>query len=645
MRLPFKKTNALLFVLSVSFIIQTSCLDEIVPGNYYTFTGETVGEFLENRESDFSSFVYILKRANVWAELKTYGSYTCIAPTNEAFQIYLDEKGYATIDSLTDKQCDTIANTHLLDQIYYTTDMVEGSFPSTNRLDRYLTFSCDSDTLDNNRIIYYINKTARMIERDDSVQNGVVQVVNRVVQPSSSFLPDLIKMDTTVSLFYSALILTNMCDSLIAFKDENYIAPGGDSCTIGVRYHTGNEWEYAIFPENRYFKFSAFIEPNRVYREAGIYDLDDLIAYAKKVYDISYPEDAGLYDDDFTHRKNPLNRFVSYHLLEYYGGYSDWNVTNSDILASNFKRTEWDVEDFFETMMPRSLMRICTPSVASPKGIYINRKGTPKNLIYPGIRIWAPSESSIEQNALNGIYHYIDDILTYDYNTRYNVLNTRIRYDCTTMSPDFVNSGGRNRPGVTECTGMKQGFTKNWEFSRETLLSIRNRHFWFWSYEGDEVILQGIYDATVKLPPVPFDGTYEIRIGYPVMNSRGVIQAYFNGMPCDIPTDLRTGGRDPKVGWVSDDGLTQEEIRSADKAMRNRGYMKGTAFYGANGAWFRDQSSMLRRILTTQYMESNGEYYLRVRQLLDNNMAEMVYDYLELVPKNIYASDYGEDIW
>ena len=44
-------------------------------------------------------------------------------------------------------------------------------------------------------------------------------------------------------------------------------------------------------------------------------------------------------------------------------------------------------------------------------------------------------------------------------------------------------------------------------------------------------------------------------------------------------------------------------------------------------------------------MSAEGDYYLRVRQLLDNNMAEMVYDYLELVPKDIYASDEGEDKW
>lgn len=258
----------------------------------------------------------------------------------------------------------------------------------------------------------------------------------------------------------------------------------------------------------------------------------------------------------------------------------------------------------------------------------------------------------IQQDALNGMYYYIDDLLEYSYDTRYETFKTRIRYDCTTLSPDFVNSGGRNRPGTTSCTGMLNGYTKNWKFSPETLLSIRNRHQWFYSYEGDEVILQGIYDATVKLPPVPYDGTYEIRIGYPVMESRGVIQAYFgndpnNLEPTDIPTDLRVSGPDPKIGWKSDSELgDQLNIRMHDKAMRNRGYMKAPASYRPSGGdVFRDINSMLRRILTTQYLSAEGTYYLRVRQLLDNNMAEMVYDYLEIVPKDVYGSDTGEDKW
>ena len=647
-RSPIRK----LVLSSALAMALTSCFMEQSPETYYTFLDDNIASYLEKRSDDFSIFIDILKKANVWGELKTYGTYTCFAPTNEAFLTYFAEKDIPSVESLDFKECDTIARTHLLDESYYTTDLLEGAFPSPNRLDRYLSFSCDSDTV-TGRLYYLVNKTSRMLERDDTVQNGVIQIVDKVVVPSTLMLPELIEQDTALTMFYWALVTTRMCDSLEDYQDLTYPTPSYDSITTGVRYHTGDEWEYAIFPEHRYFKHTIFAEPNSVFRAHGIYTTDDLVKHAKEVYDKSYPADAGKYDDDPTDRRNPLNRFVSYHLLEFYEPYDQWNVTNEDLVNTNFIRSEWDLEDFFETMLPHSFIRVCTPEHANPNGIYINRKGTPKKNIVRGVRMYAPSEmAGIVQDALNGMYYYIDDLLEYSFETRNEALCTRIRYDCTTLSPDFVNSGGRNRPGVTECTGMLNGYTKNWKFSPETLMSIRNRHQWFWSYEGDEVILQGIYDATLKLPPVPYDGTYEIRIGYPVMASRGVIQAYFgsdpdNMMPTDIPTDLRVSGPDPSIGWKSDGELGDElNIRMYDKAMRNRGYMKAPASYRPSGGdVFRDLSSMLRRILTTQYMSAEGDYYLRVRQVLDNNMAEMVYDYLELVPKDIYASDEGEDKW
>ena len=48
--------------------------------------------------------------------------------------------------------------------------------------------------------------------------------------------------------------------------------------------------------------------------------------------------------------------------------------------------------------MPHSFVRICTPERATPNGIYINRKGTPKNspktgTVERGVRILAPSET------------------------------------------------------------------------------------------------------------------------------------------------------------------------------------------------------------------------------------------------------------
>ena len=51
----------------------------------------------------------------------------------------------------------------------------------------------------------------------------------------------------------------------------------------------------------------------------------------------------------------------------------------------------------------------------------------------------------------------------------------------------------------------------------------------------------------------------------------------------------------------------------------------------------RDVSTMARRILMTEYMRANNDYYLRIKQVLqDDESAQFLFDYLELVPKVVY---------
>jgi hypothetical protein len=227
-----------------------------------------------------------------------------------------------------------------------------------------------------------------------------------------------------------------------------------------------------------------------------------------------------------------------------------------------------------------------------------------------------------------------------------------MRIDATTLAPEFMNSGARGKTGTgtgqnDPCTGFKPGTLQGWTYTNATLVSCRCRNYYFWSYQGDEVILLGQYDFTCKLPPVP-EGTYEIRLGYcGGFSTRGVIQVYYDGKPCGIPLDIRKGGEDdPKIGWTA--LTTNEETNNANaKAMRNRGYYaggKGIAFGTLSSrSTFRSQSRILRRILTTTYIDDKSDHYLRFKQTLDNTKAEFEFDYIELCPKSVYDSDKGDD--
>ena len=80
------KSGLVLLVASLAF---GSCNKEPDESNLYTFTGETVESFIQ-KDSDLTSFNYILSRVRLDRMMASYGQYTCFAPTNEGVKAYLN---------------------------------------------------------------------------------------------------------------------------------------------------------------------------------------------------------------------------------------------------------------------------------------------------------------------------------------------------------------------------------------------------------------------------------------------------------------------------------------------------------------------------------------------------------------------------
>ena len=276
-----------LFVLAIC----SSCLDEQHPGTYYTFTGQTVADYLEDDpDGRFTDFITVLKRAKHWGELDTYGEFTCFAPTNNAFQHFLADLGYSSVDDLSDSDCDTITRTHLIRSTYFMSDMTEGALPSVNLLDRFLTLSYTGDTAQDGtvRLLKCINRDSHIIGLDDTVQNGVVQVVDKLISVSGDYIFDVIAENSGSRIFFQALNLVGLEDSLKKFKDESY-SVSYDSVEIGiVRPGGGSDYTVKYWGEKK-TAFTVLVEPDSVFERNGIHNLDELIAYAKAVYDESYP--------------------------------------------------------------------------------------------------------------------------------------------------------------------------------------------------------------------------------------------------------------------------------------------------------------------------------------------------------------------
>ena len=633
----------------------TSCVDndDDVPQNYYQASKMTAAQFLEANSDRVGDFITLLKRTPYFSMLATYGNYTVFALNNEAIEYYLKDNGYGSLDEVPTEECDTLARMHIIRLgTTFTTDFLgDGEFPNLNMDDRPVTLSVDSDATNNNALVYYVNKNSKMVEYDDSVTNGVVHIVNNIIPRTSDKLPDVIKADSTVSIFAEALFMTGLADSLMAYEDKNYPEWGADKASQDSAY----TWNLSLkckaegsdpiqWVQKRYFKFTAFIEPDSIYKKFGINNISDLEAYAKKIYDAVYPEDAGLYDKDYRNRKNPLNRFISYHLI-------DRVLPYDEIIMRKDCFKHWDIdkcdpEEFYETMCPGTLVRFSSYN----EQLYINRKGHKANVEVPGVRVWKSTESgSSLQQAPNGMYHYLDEILAYTTEVRDVVLNCRIRFDSTVLSPDFANS---DRPlyGEDKLRGYRLGYIKNWRvLGEKAVIGLHGEGVWWQHYKSNGITVSGIFDMTIKLPPVP-TGTYEIRTGYTVNPERGVVQFYLNNVPCGIPADLRIYGPDPSIGWVADVTGDDTEARNAnkaiDKAMHNRGYMKAMDCYWQGAAKenvLRAKENNLRYVLTTQYLDANETYYLRARQVLKDPECYWSFDYIELCPKSVYGSPEGED--
>lgn len=413
---------------------------------------------------------------------------------------------------------------------------------------------------------------------------GIKSILQKSYKEDANHLANLIAQNPDVSIYYAALKATHMDDSIKHYVDVTYTWAFDrdriDSCTwtnsklcipvAKLLNGAGGEYDNVAYPEKRYFNYTALLVPDVVLKEKyGINTLDDLRKIAHELYDPMYPEHKDITDE--TDRRNALNRFISYHLLPIYGGYYTLTAMDNDDLQNNFNRTKTDICDWYETLMPFSTIKFSFPSGAQA-GLYVNNRGVrmqadDRGGFVRGAKVNTPGEMmDVPHTCFNGIFHYIDDIAAYDQTTQTIVFYDRIRVDATTLSPDFLTklTDGEIPRGHTwgdgkkygqgyntnnslsnpsRSVGFKSGFARNFEYKENTHVHTRNRSLWFWSYEGDEVILKGNYDATIKLPSLP-EGMYELRLATCVgFDTRGVVQMYIDGVPMGDPVDFRPGGQ------------------------------------------------------------------------------------------------------
>ena len=687
-----KRFCIILSLLSV--VVFNACKEDIDEANLYTFTGETIEDYLANRSEQFSSFNYILSRIGYDKILSAYGTYTCFAPNNEAVAEYLDSlyddpvntdlphNGMTArgLEGLTDSLCEDIALFHLLNTKVMGVNMGNNMTIKTI-LGRDVNTAIDAETG-----ALLINRASAVTSMDNELENGVLHEINCVIRRSNMLIcGEMENHPEDYTLFSQALAVTGLADSLTAESHTDFD-------------RVDNTRNFFV-PEVCEMGYTIFAETDATLAAQGITNLDQLKAYADSVYGNCAVQGSGWYDyarnnhieistgTDFKNPWNTLSMFVRYHILEYKIPYG--NLVNARNEVSKVTLVE-----YYETMLPYTLLKVTRNSGK----LMLNRWVANSSLTdmvaelgsasmhevkFPGIELQG-IRGQIQ--AKNGYIHPVNGMLAYEERVPRHVLNERIRIDDTAIFGEMMSNSyrGITYTKVKALNGGKQGTDgrhANCDYMRFPPRYFKNmaiyngedtRLYYFpgrddtwssgWSnYQEDEFNYMGNYDFAMRLPPVP-DGTYELRLGYTAENERGMLQFYLGSSSeltsmkaLDIPLDMRIIPTNDQVhltpdvytGWCDWTKLDDKGIES-DVNMRNLGYMRGPLFYtlGINtGNYARNNPKDLRRIIAKQEFKQ-GEYWLRFKSVIDNPQGEFHLDYIEFCPENVYNNtQYVEDMY
>jgi len=375
----------------------------------------------------------------------------------------------------------------------------------------------------------------------------------------STLLPSCLASDSRTQLFSQALQLTGLADTL-----RNYVYADYDGSNLPKYYYRAHvRSEVASYNATRYKKYTVFAETDDVFAANGINNLDQLKAYAKQVYDATFPEDASVTDP--TDRRNSLNRFVAYHILCH--GSSYWYLTYYDgEMTDMFVNTRLtDVSTWYRTLMPEASLKCSYPKIGDESGVYLNHRGLRNGpdkygKQVRGAKVVADGEQDFDHKCFNGYYFYIDRILAYDQTTRDEVLGSELwRVDFKTLSSDIMNNADELRGNYLKDDGLNgpaddsdfpengRNYIYKWDCMENVKgdvtkssagLIARRAHAEFWSWQGDEVNIIGDFDMTIKLPPLP-PGEWEVRMGTCPLETRPYVRIYLNGEVTIDTLDMR----------------------------------------------------------------------------------------------------------
>jgi uncharacterized surface protein with fasciclin (FAS1) repeats len=250
---------------------------------------QLAGDYIASNPDQFSEFQKLIDATGMESVLNVRGPYTVFAPNNEAMFAYYKLKNVNSIADFSDAVKDVLIRNHIIAFEIPTDNMGLGALAETNALGDYLVSEFEGSDI-------IISKFSKIIKRNIRTANGYIHVINRVLDPVTKDIYNVIYSDPSYKIFTKGLELTGIKDTLqiISFPYGKTIART---------------------------RFTVLAVADTIYQRYGINNVEDLIKWC------------GASPDSLTYINNPFYRYIEYHCLN--GSYylSDLNTGLYPILS------------------------------------------------------------------------------------------------------------------------------------------------------------------------------------------------------------------------------------------------------------------------------------------------------------------------
>ena len=475
------RNYAIITILLILTIFSQSCKKKEVVANFEDMDQLTIYNYIVDSSDKYSSFLKILEVAGIDKTLSAYNpdadGYTLFLPDNKAVDEFISQN--AQFSSLQDMLKDVayttaLAKYHVVNLSIITDDFPFGALPALTLSKDQLTvgFVAETDTS-----YYTINNQAPIIRPNIEVSNGIIHLISKVLTPITYTSYEWLSNHSEYSIFKAAVDATGFEDAL--------------NLNIKNKDNTANP-------------FTLLMEPDSVFNQDGIKNLNDLIARVSPG------------NQNYKDPNNPLYNFVGYHMLK--GVYYLDNFVDNATNYSTYSDIPLNIN-------------------GNGLDIYINKgKYTFDTIINNGDTTFVDyilfNYDASNVNTQSGVIHFINKVMEQQQPSR------------ATQTYEFGGEPLFQELSQTPSSYLIEDSSAlvNVHYSGADLFYVKEADGATNAWSTDYLLIDGDFSISYTIPEI-VQGAYTVYLNAGAFNSgNAVVEVYVDGTKVGGLVDLTSGG-------------------------------------------------------------------------------------------------------